>query len=70
MDDESRDDRLGRLAVSGILMDLLDVPTLRACRIARELTREQRAEITRAAGLPIRDQAAESVAAILLTADR
>lgn len=51
-------------------MDLLDVPTLRACRIARELTREQRAEITRAAGLPIRDQAAESVAAILLTADR
>jgi len=55
-------DNHARLAVSGILMDLLDYTPHRACQLAAAARPDQRAAIMRAARWPIRSQARESVA--------
>ena len=55
-------DNHARLAVSGILMDLLDYTPHRACELAAAASPDQRAAIMRAARWPIRSQARESVA--------
>jgi len=59
--EESREDRLARLAVAGIVMDLLGWSAWRATRFADATPRRARRQITRAARWPIRSQAQEAV---------
>lgn len=54
-------DNRNRLAVAGIVMDLLEYSAFEAGRVAQAATPDMRAAIIRAAKRPIRDQARESV---------
>lgn len=66
---EEREDRLARLALSGILMDLLGWSPWRAVRLSKACNAEQRAKIANAAKWPIRDQAAGSVYRLAVRAE-
>lgn len=59
--DEDRELRMARLAVAGILMDLLGYSPFESGRVAQAATPDMRRAIIRASKWPIRDQAAESV---------
>lgn len=58
---EPRKDGQNRLAVAGIVMDLLELSAWEAGRVAQAATPEERQAIIRAAKWPIRDQALDSV---------